>query len=139
MSENPYESPETPSKPGPATGRRGFRLVELLVVVGLIGLLIACLLPNVRSSREAARRMSCANNLHQIALALHNYEDEFGCLPPAYTVDAAGKPLHSWRTLILPFAEQKVLYEKIDLAKPWDDPANQAAYEMNLSMYQCPS
>ena len=83
--------------------------------------------------------MSCQNNLRQIAIALHNYHDEFGCLPPAYTVDADGKPLHSWRTLILPFNEQKALYDKIDLSKPWDDPANKAAYETNVPMYQCPS
>src|SRR5688572_17568592 len=135
MSANPYESPETPSEPvQPATGRRGFRLVELLVVIGLIGLLAALLLPARRSATEAARRMSCANNLRQIGIALHNYQDEFGCLPPAYTVDAAGKPLHSWRTLILPFAEQKALYDKIDLSKPWNDPANRAAYAMNVPM-----
>ena len=140
MSANPYESPETPSAPQPTTGRRGFRLVELLVVVGLIGLLVACLLPiNRGGSREAGRRMSCWNNLKQIAIALHNYQDTYGCFPPAYTVDANGKPLHSWRTLILPFAEQKPLYDKIDLTKPWNDPANQEAYETSLSLYQCPS
>jgi type II secretory pathway pseudopilin PulG len=140
MSANPYESPESPSEPAkPATGRRGFRLIELLLVVGLIGLLIACLLPMRRGSTQAARRMSCQNNLRQIALALHNYEDEFGCLPPAYTVDASGKPLHSWRTLILPYAEQKPLYDKIDLSKPWDDPANKVAFETHLPMYQCPA
>jgi prepilin-type processing-associated H-X9-DG protein len=92
-----------------------------------------------RSAGEAARRMSCQNNLKHIALALHNYEEVYHCLPPAYTVDASGKPLHSWRTLILPYLEQKWLYEKIDLTKPWDDPANKAAYDTKVSAYQCPS
>jgi type II secretory pathway pseudopilin PulG len=139
MSANPYESPETPGQPVKPTGRRGFRLIELLVIVGIIGLLIACLLPNVRMSRESGRRASCSNNLKQIALALLNYHDEYGSFPPAYTVDAEGKPLHSWRTLILPFNEQKTLYEKIDLSKPWDDPANQAARETDVPAYRCPS
>ena len=73
--------------------------------------------------------MQCANNLKQIALALRNYESVYHALPPAYTVDAEGKPLHSWRTLILPYLEQQALYDKIDLSKPWDDPANKEAYE----------
>ena len=61
-------------------------------------------------------------------------------LPPAYTVDAEGKPLHSWRTLILAFLEQEPLYRKIDLSKPWDDPANKEAFDTSLSfVYGCPS
>ena len=68
-----------------------------------------------------------------------NYQSIHGALPPAYTVDAEGKPLHSWRTLILPYLEQQSLYDKIDLTKPWDDPANKAAFETNLQIYRCPS
>jgi hypothetical protein len=84
--------------------------------------------------------MQCANNLKQIALALHSYADKYGALPPAHTVDAEGKPLHSWRTLILAFLEQERLYRKIDLSKPWDDPANKEAFDTSLSfVYGCPS
>ena len=139
MTANPYESPETPGQPAPTTVRRGFRLVELLVVIGVIGVLIALLLPAVRVAREPARRASCSNSLHQISIALHSYHDTYGSFPPAYTVDSAGKPLHSWRTLILPYMEQKSLYEKIDLTKPWDDPANREAYETQVRSYGCPS
>ena len=114
-------------------------LVKLLAVVGVIGLVVALFLPAVRTAREPARRMSCSNNLKQIALALQNYESVYHSLPPAYTVDAEGKPLHSWRTLILPYLEQQALYDKIDLSKPWDDPANKEAYETTLPAYQCPS
>ena len=80
------------------------------------------LLPAVQAAREAARRMSCSNNIKQIGLAMQNYHTAYGTLPPAYTVDAQGRPLHSWRTLILPFIEQQALYGEIDLSKPWNDP-----------------
>ncbi len=140
MSVNPYDASKTPGQPPePFPTKRGFRLIELLAVVGVIGLLIAFLLPMRRSAGEAGRRFACQNNLKQIGIALYNYEAEYHGLPPAYTVDAEGKPLHSWRTLILPFIEQGPLYEKIDLSKPWDDPANRAAYDLTIPVYQCPS
>jgi type II secretory pathway pseudopilin PulG len=140
MSGNPYESPDTIGEPPPRkTGALGRRLVELLSVIAVIGILLAMLLPNVRGAREPARRMQCSNNLKQIGLALHNYHDEYGAFPPAYTVDEDGTPLHSWRTLILPYLEQKSLYEKLDLSKPWDDPANEEAYETPIDAYHCPS
>jgi len=139
MAVNPYDSPLTEGQPTQPAPKRGFRLVELLIVIGVIGVLIALLLPTQRSAREAARRTQCQNNLKQITIALQNYEDVFHCLPPAYTVDADGKPLHSWRTLILPFIEQQTLYDKIDLTKAWDDPANKAAYDSVVSVYRCPS
>jgi type II secretory pathway pseudopilin PulG len=140
MSFNPYESPETVGKsPEPKPGKRKFTLVELLVVIGVIAILIGLLLPARRGAGEAARRSICNGNLRQIATALHNYQSEHKTLPPAYTVDADGKPLHSWRTLLLPYLEQQPLYDKIDLTKPWDDPANKAAFETDLQIYRCPS
>jgi type II secretory pathway pseudopilin PulG len=140
MSNNPYESPEKvgerlPRKPGTL----GRWLVQLAVVVGVLVILIAMLLPATRSAREPARRSQCSNNLKQIGLAMYNYVSANNALPPAYTVDANGKPLHSWRTLILPYMEQGNLYDKIDLSKPWDDPANKEAYETTVEAYQCPS
>lgn len=119
--------------------RRGFTLIELLVVVLIVGGLVALLLPATRSARPAARRSQCRNNLKQIGLALHNYHDVYGSLPPAYTVDEEGNRLHSWRTLILPFLDQAPLYDQIDLTKPWDDPANAVAFETTVVVYQCPS
>ena len=120
--------------------RSGFGLVELVVTILIIAVLVALLLPSVRRSREPARRSQCKNNLKQIALALHNYHDQYQAFPSAYTVDADGKPLHSWRTLILPYMDQKALYDKIDLTKPWDDPANTEVFKMsNFEAYRCPS
>jgi type II secretory pathway pseudopilin PulG len=140
MNNNPYESPTTAGEsPVQKTNMLTRRLVQLLMLVSIVGILVALLLPAVRSSPEAARRVQCANNLKQIALALQNYESVYHSLPPAYTVDSDGRPLHSWRTLILPYLEQKSLYERIDLSKPWNDPANKEAYETELSVYQCPS
>ncbi|MDP1798715.1 MAG: DUF1559 domain-containing protein, partial [Planctomycetaceae bacterium] len=67
------------------------------------------------------------------------YHDVYGAFPPSYTVDADGKPLHSWRTLILPYLDQKSLYDKIDLSKAWDDPANAEAFKTNIPSLLCPS
>lgn len=124
-----------PPKPEP---RRAFRPIVLLLVPAFLLLLIALFLPAVRSAGPAARRSQCTNNLKQIALALRNYEDVHGALPPAHTVDASGRPLHSWRVLILPFLEQEALYRSIDLSKPWNDPANASAYNATPSVYWCP-
>lgn len=121
------------------SNQKAFTLVELLVVLGIIGLLVALLLPQVRSAREPARRSQCMNNIKQISLALLAYESTHGHLPPAYTVDEAGNRLHSWRTLILPYLDQQALYDSIDLNKPWDDPANAAARETIVELYLCPS
>jgi type II secretory pathway pseudopilin PulG len=138
MSANIANDPEfNDAIPKPKSGR-GFRLVKVVVALGIIALLIALLLPATRSARSAARRAQCVNNLKQIALALHNYEQAYKALPPAYTVDAKGRPLHSWRTLILPFLEQEPLYQTIDLSKPWNDSANANALETFLPAFRCP-
>jgi type II secretory pathway pseudopilin PulG len=119
--------------------RPGFTMLELVVVLVIIFVLIALLLPARRSAREPARRTQCKNNLKQIGLALHNYHDRYGSFPPAFTVDTEGKPLHSWRTLILPFLDQEPIYNQIDLSKPWDDPANAFASATRLPAYSCRS
>lgn len=94
----------------PLSVRRGFTLVELLVVIAIIGVLVALLLPAVQSAREAARRMSCSNNLKQLSLSLHNYEDTHKTLPPA-GIDSNQM---SWVVLLLPYFEQKALYDQFN-------------------------
>ena len=123
--------------------RSGFTLVKtlsaFLFAIVTLGLLALFLTPVTRSARPAAHLSQCKNNLKQISIALFNYESHYHALPPAYTVDANGKPLHSWRTLILPYLDSNTLYRKIDLTKAWDDPANAVAFNTSIHAYQCPS
>jgi len=100
---------------------------------------LALLLPAVPAAREAGRRMQCQNNMRNIVLAFHNYYDDHGHLPPAYTVDEDGKPLHSWRVLILPYVEQSTLYEQIRLDEPWDSEHNRQFHEQVPIDFRCPS
>jgi hypothetical protein len=101
-------------------------------------LVFILILPAFQSAREAARKGACLNNLKQLGLAIHNYNDVNGHFPPAYTTDANGKPLHSWRTLLLPFMEYGRLDEKIDFTTPWDAPSNTKLY-VQLYELLCPS
>jgi prepilin-type processing-associated H-X9-DG protein len=138
MSANLDNDPEFNAAIDKPTSRRRFRLVPFLVVLGIVALLIALLLPAIRTARPAAYRAQCTNNLKQIMLALHNYERMYNFLPPAHTVDVNGRPLHSWRTLILPYLEQDRFYQTIDLSKPWNDPANAKALGTDLPVFRCP-
>ncbi len=124
-----------------------FTLVELLVVIAIIGILIGLLLPGVQAAREAARRMSCSNNLKQIGLAIHMYNDVHRRLPPSVLGIQDGvangrvvnKPgLTPWVS-ILPFLEQDSLFEQFDFNHDTSSPQNQASSRKTPSVYLCPS
>ena len=124
-------------KKGIATAGVCLNAVAFLLL--LIPIFIALLLPSVQAAREAARRMQCSNHEKQIALALHNYNDAHSALPPLYTVDDEGKPLHSWRVLILPYIDQQSLYNQIQLDEPWDSEYNKQFHDRMPMTYKCPS
>ncbi len=117
---------------------RGFTLVELLVVIAIIGILVGLLLPAVQAAREAARRMSCTNNLKQMGLALHNYHDTFGRLPPA-GIYAKNVSSSSWsvQARLLPQLEQANLQNLIDWNVAYSLQGNVS--RMRVPTYLCPS
>ena len=119
------ETTERRSLPGPS-------------IVAAAPVAVALMLPAVSSSRSAARRMQSSNQLKQIALAMHNYAQANRKFPPAYTSDKDGKPLLSWRVLILPFVEQDGLYKQFHLDEPWDSEHNKKLIANMPSTYKSP-
>jgi prepilin-type N-terminal cleavage/methylation domain-containing protein len=123
---------------------RGFTLIELLVVIAIIGLLIGLLLPAVQKIRESAAKTQCKNNLRQIGLALHGYNDRLGELPPGYKSVVASNgtelgPGWGWGAFLLADLEQDNLQRQINFGLPVQDPANEVARMTPLKVFICPS
>jgi prepilin-type processing-associated H-X9-DG protein len=116
-----------------------FRIRTLLWAIAIIGLSFALLMPAMRSAPEAAHNAQCVNNLKQIGLALHNYQEMYETLPPAYVTDDDGTPLHSWRVLILPFLDRKDLYGQYRFDEPWNGPNNRKLAERIPEVFRCPA
>ncbi|MGE0761406.1 MAG: DUF1559 domain-containing protein [Pirellulaceae bacterium] len=123
----------------------GYSYMEMILVISLIGILVALLLPAVQAAREAARRMRCATNLTQLIAAVHLYESHHEFWPPG-TIDAQGPVMslpvgyhHNWITQILPYVEQKVLYQHVNFQVGVYDPTHQPLRRRDVPLLQCPS
>jgi prepilin-type N-terminal cleavage/methylation domain-containing protein len=136
--------------------RNAFTLVELLVVIAIIGVLLGLLLPAVQKVRSAASRISCGNNLHQLGLALQNYQATLNYFPPAFrgnqgtSAAYAGLPIYffSWSALaeLNPYLEQTNIYNTMDLTQPIYVPpnftisqTNQFAVQQIIKLFLCPA
>jgi prepilin-type N-terminal cleavage/methylation domain-containing protein/prepilin-type processing-associated H-X9-DG protein len=132
-----------------AGGRWGFTLIEILVVITIVAVLVGMLIPAVQAARESGRRSQCSNNMKQMGLAIHNFESTYRKLPSggegtdySVTPPATIFELHSTFTHLLPFIEQKDLYDQMNLAYSYRDtrwPGNQAAAKTQIATYICPS
>tara|TARA_R110002049_G_scaffold288423_1_gene470939 strand:- start:122040 stop:122798 length:759 start_codon:yes stop_codon:yes gene_type:complete len=124
----------------------GFTLIELLVVIGIIGILIAMLLPAVQSAREAARSTDCKNRIRQLALATHLHHDAVGYFPPARyesrpdadPADQCGLETPTWLARVMPYIEQVSLGDQWDFSKPWHEHP-EAVRTAVPDIFLCPS
>lgn len=121
------------------------RRSNLGIVLGIIGLALMVgiatyLVRAVGEAREAARRSQCSGHCCQILVALHSYHDFHGSFPPAYIADETGKPMHSWRTLLLPYLNSLQLYNEYRFDEPWDSAHNLSiAGRLPYELFNCPS
>lgn len=123
--------------------KRGFTLIELLVVIAIIGILIGMLLPAIQMVREAARRTRCANNLHQIGIALQSYHNSKESFPIGGIEWRFGNNLSkrqlAWSAFLLPHLEQQNVYDQLNLNTPFDSAENEVGAANILPVYVCPS
>lgn len=108
-------------------------LVILLILPAIVGVLVF-----VGIDHRPRGRLECKNNLKIIVLALRHYESIHGRLPPAYIADENGKPMHSWRVLILPALDSSELYKQYRFDEPWNGPNNRLLLSKMPRVYQCP-
>jgi prepilin-type processing-associated H-X9-DG protein len=115
-------------------------VIAMVVCLLLVGAGLAVLfLPADGSAREAGPRPTCANNLKQLGVGLHNYHEEYGCFPCAVEMNDEGQAMRSWRTTILPYVEHGHLFERYKLDEPWNSTSNQSLLDEIPGGYRCPA
>jgi len=120
--------------------RAGFTLLELLVVIGIIAILIGLLIPAVQRTRESAYRAACSNNLKQLTLALLNFENANGYIPPGMLTETdIQDSYHTAFAYMLPYLEQTSVFNLINFSKQWYDTSNYTAMEQQARVFFCPS
>ena len=127
----------TPEELIPAS--KGHKVAVTAAALAIFLVLAWLLLSAVTNPRTFSRQHSCNNNLRTIGLALTQYHDTIGCFPPATINDASGKPMHSWRVLLLPYLDQKALYDRYRFDEPWDGPNNRKLHNEVMKCYCCPA
>jgi prepilin-type processing-associated H-X9-DG protein len=135
-----HEEP-TPQRPPRGLPKWAKALIAL-GIVAVLALLVTSgvVLPRLRAKQEEGQRQLCLSNLHVIGMALQSYRGDHGVFPPAYIADADGKPMHSWRVLILPYLQHQALYEQYDFDEPWNGPNNsKLASKLEFPIFACPS
>jgi len=122
-----------------AMGWGAFKREGTIFLAGFAMLAFGFCVAGITDARPSARKVSCISNMRNIVLALHQYHDSQGSFPPAFIADANGKPMHSWRVLILPYLDQKNLHRSYRFDEPWDGPNNRKLHDVVLKIYSCPS
>ncbi len=96
------------------------------------------LVPAFLAARKSHKRMQVSNTLKNLVLAMHNYHERCGTFPPAYIADESGRPMHSWRVLLLPELQEQALYDQYDFSQPWDAPQNLEVAKKMPTIFQNP-
>ena len=134
---NPGRIP--PVRSAGAGTRLIFAVTVGLVIAAIVVVMRGCWgFPRGAETHDAECVALCTSNLQRIALAMREYEAAQGCFPPAYVADQQGKPLYSWRVLLLPYLGQQDLYDQYRLNEPWDSKTNQDVSKLAVEMFQCP-
>jgi hypothetical protein len=112
---------------------------KTLVVVGFAVIAAILGLETIKWCLQQRARVPCNCNLMMISCAIQAYRADHAFLPPAYTTDSNGKPLHSWRVLLLPYIGSEELYRQIDFDAPWNSTINLRLAECEPTFYRCPA
>ena len=120
------------------SSRWSSRLFIFVLGIG-VGVFLTLFIPYCVRARAEALRLECAQNMKQIGAALHSYHDKYETFPPAYIADENGKPLHSWRVLILPHLGEDELYRQIRLDESWDSEHNSRLHKQMPPVFCCPA